>query len=105
MRLLRFKISGQNIKKDPFCNFEKIVFGTKNYLIAEFSFDKEWKKMNKVAVFKCLNKEYPILIVEGKCIVPSNALIWKRFSLYVVGQNKSGVRIRTNSIFIEQEVG
>lgn len=104
MRELNFDVRGQSILKDKKCNFDGIVSGTKNYLFAKFSFDGQWSGMSKVAVFKCLNKEYPTKIKNNRCAIPSDALIWSSFSLYVVGQDKDGVRIKTGAVSVSQEV-
>lgn len=104
MRNISFIVSGQKLRKDPKCDFDGIVAGTRNYLVADFSFDGQWSGMSKVAVFKCLNKEYPTKIKNNRCAIPSDALIWSSFSLYVVGQDKDGVRIKTGAVSISQEV-
>ena len=103
MRELKFKVSGQKIQKDPSCNFRGIIAGTKNYLVASFSFSADWSNTVKVAVFKRLNKEYPAKIVNGRCNIPEEALTWRNFSVYVVGQRKD-MRIKTNTVMVEQEV-
>lgn len=104
MRELNFDVRGQSILKDKKCDFDGIVSGTRNYLIAKFSFDGQWSGMSKVAVFKCLNKEYPAKIKNDECIIPYDALIWSSFSIYVMGQNKDGVRIKTGTVSVSQEV-
>ena len=104
MRELRFNVCGQSITKDRKCDFSGIVSGTQNYLMAKFSFDSQWNDMAKVAVFKCLNKEYLAKIKKDQCVIPPEALVWSNFSVFVVGQNKKGERIKTNSILLKQEV-
>lgn len=103
MRELRFKVRGQKIQKDTACDFSGIISGTRNYLVAGFSFSADWSGMAKVAVFKRLGKEHPAKIVNGKCTIPSDALTWRNFSVYCIGQ-KDDTRVKTNSVTVEQEV-
>ena len=103
MRELRFEVIGQKIRKDKSCSFSGIVQGTQGYLTASFSFSHEWSGMTKVAVFKCLGKEYPARLESDKCAIPDGALKWRSWSVYVVGQKK-GMRLTTKSETVEQEV-
>ena len=50
MRTLKFNVKGQILRADEKCNFENIVAGSKNYLVAEFNFDREWLPYKKAAV-------------------------------------------------------
>lgn len=104
MRELNFDVRGQSILKDKKCNFDGIVSGTKNYLKAKFAFRSDWNGMRVVAVFKCLNKEYPTKVINGECNIPEDALVWSNFSVYLIGENSEGVRIKTNKVSVEQEV-
>ena len=49
MRILQFKVAGQNLSKDG--DFSGIVAGTKGYLYTEYNFDSEWDGCKKAAVF------------------------------------------------------
>lgn len=49
MRILQFKVTGQNLSKDG--DFSGIVAGTKGYLHTEYNFDSEWDGCKKAAVF------------------------------------------------------
>ena len=102
-RILEFNVKSQIINKDETCDFENIVSGTKNYLIAEFHFNEDWEGFKKVAVFKRTMNEFPAIIENGRCIIPEDALTWKEFGVYVVGQ-KDDVKVKTNEIKIEQVV-
>lgn len=103
MRELRFRVTGQKIKKDTSCDFSGIIAGTKGYLQAGFLFGADWQGMTKVAVFKRLNDEYPVKIINNKCIIPEQALTWRNFKVQCVGK-KGDVRLTTNSVIVEQEV-
>ena len=101
MRVLKFNVIGQILKADNKCDFDNIVAGSKNYLIADFTFDDEWSKYKKVAVFVNGKNEYPVLIEENKCNIDNNALTSGWFYVYVVGQLKNE-RINTNSVGVRQ---
>lgn len=47
MRILQFKVTGQNLSKDG--DFSGIVAGTKGYLYTEYNFDSEWDGCRTVA--------------------------------------------------------
>lgn len=47
MRTLKFNVNGQILRADSKCDFENIVAGSKNYLIAEFNFNAEWLPYKK----------------------------------------------------------
>ena len=101
MRTLKFLINGQKIEKDPNCNFDGIVPGTKGYLKASFVFSEEWKNCKKAAVFSILGKEHAAPIKNGTCNIPSPVLVRKSFEVKVVGENE-GFRITTNRLEVEQ---
>lgn len=62
MRILQFKVTGQNLSKDG--DFSGIVAGTKGYLYTEYNFDSEWDGCKKAAVFLRCDKEYPVPIMD-----------------------------------------
>lgn len=102
MRTLKFIIQGQQIKKDPECDFSGIVSGTKGYLYAKFSFSKEWEGCQVAAVFTCFKKGYACPLKKGMCQIPEEALQWKEFGVSVFGR-KEGYMNTTNEIKISQE--
>ncbi len=55
MRILRYKVQGQNIIRDDTCDFSNIVRGTNNYINLLFEWDKDW--WNKVKVISLRNAE------------------------------------------------
>lgn len=105
MRTLSFTIEGQRVMKDPTCDFEHLVSGSRGYLKAQFSFNKEWDGYAKVAVFRKLLSEYPVPIINGECEIPGDALDYERFSVSIVGQRKSGERLTTNEVEVLQQLG
>lgn len=101
MRTLKFNIEGQNITPAPDCDFSGIVPGTEGYLEASFSFSGEWNGCGMIAIFTKLGEEYPVKLEDGKCIIPAEALTFKRFKVEVVGV-RPGYRIRTGKAVVEQ---
>lgn len=104
MRTLRFIVDNQLIRKDPTCNFENIVAGSKGYLVARFRFSREWEKCLKVGKFTCLGKEYYAPIKGNECIIPSEALIWTSFTVAAIGK-MDDFQIITDAVRVEQRRG
>lgn len=102
MRTLKFLVDGQSIRKDPSCDFSHIVPGTKGYLSASFDFSPDWDGCRKAAIFSCLGKNHPVPIINNKCQIPEEALIYKYFKVQVVGE-MDGYRITTNSEEVKQD--
>lgn len=102
MRSLNFFAMGQNLQKDPTCDFSGLVKGSKGYLQAHFSFDAEWTGCGKVAVFTRLGKEYPAKLSADTCMIPEEALSYSRLHVHVIGV-RDGFRIQTNDVELEQE--
>ena len=107
MRTLKFIVDGQTITKDPNCDFSNLSPGTEGYLVAEFTFTKEWSKLTKVVGFYSnLGTEYePQLLKDGKtCLIPTAASKKRVFKLQVVGSN-GDYTLRTNRITVDQKGG
>lgn len=75
-----------------------LVAGTKNYLIAKFSFDSTWNGFAKVAVF-CA--EYPVAIQGNQCLIPEEAAKRNSISVKVIGR-KGNEQITTNFAVLRQ---
>ena len=101
MRILKFAVNGQILKMDPKCDFDNIVAGSKNYLVAQFNFNSEWDQYRKVAVFINNKTEYPVLIENNKCVIDSDALTSGWFYVYAIGQ-LGNERMNTNSVMVRQ---
>lgn len=106
MRTLRFIVKGQVITIDPTCDFSNLVPGTEGYLQAEFSFSPEWRGSAKAASFySVMGKEYePQMLVNGRCMIPAEALKKRAFKVAVVGKN-NGFRLLTNKVTVTQDGG
>ena len=103
MRTLSFIVDGQTIKKDPKCDFEHIVSGTKGYLKAHFTFSSEWESCVKVARFFRGSKEVAVVLENDECFIPDYALVGTTFRVGAIGAYDN-YRITTGTIAIRQEV-
>lgn len=102
MRILKFLVDDQTIKRDPSCDFKGLVPGTKGYLKAQFRFSDEWKGCKKAAIFGSIGREYAAPLVNGMCEIPEKALTWRTFSVKVAGI-RDGYRITTNKVEVLQD--
>ena len=103
MRLLKFNIDAQQIQKDPECDFSNIVSGTKDYLKAQFTFSPEWQDCTIVASFWRGKNEHAMLVTNGECMIPEEALTGPTFRVSVIGL-RGDYRITTNKEIVRQEV-
>lgn len=104
-RVLMFRAVEQKLIKDPSCSFEGIVSGTRGYLRARFSFNKAWNGYAKVAVFRKLLEEHPVVLQGDSCDIPAEVLDWDNFYVRVVGRKKDGSQLTTNEIEVRQSRG
>lgn len=106
MRTLKFIVDGQIIKKDPNCDFDNIVPGSKGYLQAEFSFSSDWDGTVRVVGFWNKTGECPPQVLkDGRtCMIPDEAAAVKRFEICVLGK-KGDLKLKTNEIEICQNGG
>lgn len=105
MRLLKFIVTKQNIKKSPNCDFSQIAMGTSGYLLAEFLFSDEWNGLFKVAEFRKRNsdKYYPEKIVSNKCKVPKEVTDSIQWTVKIIGK-RGDITLTTNTCAVMQEV-
>lgn len=103
MRTLKFNVSGQNIKKDPNCDFNGIVKGTKGYLQTEFAFNSDWDGLLKIAEFRKFetSKPVPVAISGNKCMVPEEVTAGRKWLIDVIGK-RGEFRITTNNVEVNQ---
>jgi hypothetical protein len=108
MRTLKFIIEGQTIFLDPNCDFSGLEPGTNGYLIAEFTFSKDWDRCTKVAAFfSNLGTEYEPQIINERtysCHIPAEALSKSIFKVQVIGQ-RNGYKLCTNKVKVYQKGG
>lgn len=100
-RKLRFIVTGQEIRKDPSCDFTNIVANSRGYLTASFTFLGDWSGMQKVGLFYKYGQEYAEKIVNNECVIPAEALTYTNFQVGVCGV-KDATRVFTNKVVIEQ---
>ena len=62
MRLLKFNVDAQHIRKDTECDFNGLVSGTSGYLRAQFALSSEWQNCIVIASFWRGSKEYAVLL-------------------------------------------
>lgn len=100
-RKLRFIVDGQEIRKDPACDFSNIVANSRCYLAASFTFLGDWTGMQKVGLFYKYGREYAEKISNNECVIPADALTHTNFQVSVCGV-KGNTQVFTNKVTIEQ---
>ena len=108
MRTLKFIAEGQVMRQDPSCNFDDLIPGTENYVKAEFNLSPEWDDSIIIASFwSNMGIEYPPQKLSAKrtCMVPEEALKRRVFKVNLIGQARSGVRLVTNKVVVNQSGG
>ena len=103
MRLLKFNVIGQELVKDPECDFENIVAGSRNYLKVHFNLPEEWRNCNVAASFWRGSKEYAVMLKDGMCDVHEDVLDFPTFRVSLTCLRGTQL-IPTNKILIRQEV-
>ena len=103
MRLLKFIVNGQKIEKDPECDFENIVAGSKNYLKAYFNLPEEWQNCVVAASFWRGSHEEAVVLKDNMCDIPSVVLNCATFRVSLTCM-KNKQLIPTNKLLIRQEV-
>lgn len=101
MRELKFKVKGQRLSRDPGCNFNNIIKGTKNYLSLNISFNKDWDNLMKVVYFLNTKTYYPL---KGNyLVIPDDALEHDVIGFRIIGKSSStNQTILTNDITVKQ---
>ena len=107
MRTLKFNIDGQTIERNPDCDFENLVPGSKGYLEVEFSFSSEWDNCVKVVEFIGANSKdvKSVVLINRKVYVPDVIAARRVFGLRVIGEKRNGYRITTDKIIVRQNGG
>lgn len=103
MRTLNFKVKGQSLSKDPKCDFNNIMSGSKNYLLLKFDFSEDLLNFKKVACFvKGYAIEY-VPIINDCCFVPENITDSHKISFFITFVDND-IKFESNKISIKQEV-
>lgn len=89
MRILKFIVDKQIIRRDSNCDFSNLVSGTKGYLKAEFQFSSEWDGCVKAAVFENSATTNARPIQNGVCWIPDDILESRRWGVRVYGEKEN----------------
>lgn len=95
MEVLRFIITGKTLKKDLSTPFDKLVAGSGEQIITEYSMDNSWAGCSCIVRFITSGITRYVPIVNKRAEIPPEVLDYKHFSVTVVGQRGSK-RILTN---------
>lgn len=101
MKILRFIVKGQLIKKDPESSFNQMVAGSSNYYIAEFDMDAAWTGYSCLAHFESDNYEKYEPIIDGQVIFPEEVLQYKRFYVSVIGRKDDSILLTNKNRVIQ----
>lgn len=104
MRTLKFDVDGQLIRKDENCDFTGIVSNTKGYYEAGFSFSREWKDLNKVAIFRTRTTKKYCPLFDSKCEIPDEITESITYWVSVYGEG-NGIVLTTTEIPVVQKKG
>lgn len=104
MRTLQFIVSGQDLRKDPNCDFDGLVAGSEGYLKAQFTFTSEWDKCSIVARFWKGDEEHAVFLDNGCCKIPPAVQNNKTFKVAILGKHPDGYTMTTNRIIVRQGV-
>lgn len=104
MRTLCFIVDGQQLKRDPDCDFSGIVSNSKGYLQARFRFSRDWVGCKKVAIFTGIAGDKMVPLKNDACTIPDEVLTGGTVLVSVVGQGRT-VRIPTNTTEFNQKTG
>lgn len=100
MRELRFKVSGQTLRKAG--DFSRIVTGSRGFLRCRFDFDETWNGFAKAAAFTGEDgAEHAERIVNGQCAVPDDVTAGDSFTVRVVGK-RDGAKAETTAATVRQ---
>lgn len=101
MRILRYKVQGQNIIRDDTCDFSNIVRGTNNYINLLFEWDKDW--WNKVKVISLRNAEgiETSLAFKENVVLPEIVTNGSMFSFVLYGKDNIE-KVQTVREYVEQ---
>lgn len=101
MRILRYKVQGQNIIRDSTCDFSNIVRGTNNYIKLVFEWDKDWR--NKAKVISLRNSEgvETNLAIKENALLPEVVTNGSMFSFVLYGKDNIE-KIQTVREYVEQ---
>lgn len=101
MRILRYKVQGQNIIRDSTCDFSNIVRGTNNYIKLVFEWDEDWKNKAKVISLRNAEGIETNFVFRENVLLPEIVTEGSMFSFVLYGKDAKE-KIQTIREYIEQ---
>ena len=102
MRVLKYKVQGQNIVRESGCDFSHIIKGSNNYIRLVFEWDEQWKNKAKVISFRNADGEEINVVLQSKIVLQEKITKGSMFSFVIYGK-EGEEKIQTNREYIEQE--
>lgn len=102
MRILKYKVQGQNIIRDSKCDFSHIIKGTNNHIKLIFEWDEQWKNKAKVISLRNVDGEEVNVILQSKIVLQEKTTKGSMFSFKIYGK-EGEEKIQTNREYVEQE--
>lgn len=102
MRVLKYKVQGQNIIRDSKCDFSHIIKGTNNHIKLIFEWDEQWKNKAKVISLRNVDGEETNVILQSKIVLQEKTTKGSMFSFQIYGK-EGEEKIQTNREYVEQE--
>lgn len=101
MRILRYKVQGQNIIRDSTCDFSNIVRGTNNYIKLVFEFDEDWRYKVKVISLRNSEGVETNLAFKENVALPEVVTNGSMFSFVLYGKDNIE-KVQTIREYVEQ---
>lgn len=101
MRILRYKVKGQNIIRDNTCDFSNIVRGTNNYIKLIFEWDEDWRYKAKVISLRNSEGIETNFAVKESAVLQEVITNGSMFSFVLYGKDNIE-KVQTNREYVEQ---
>lgn len=101
MRILRYKVQGQNIIRDNTCDFSNIVRGTDNYIKLVFDWSEDWIYKAKVISLRNSGGIETNLAVKESVVLPEVVTNGSMFSFALYGKDNIE-KVQTVREYVEQ---
>lgn len=101
MRILRYKVEGQNVIRDNTCDFSNIVRGTNNYIKLVFEWDKDWRNKAKAISLRNAEGAETNLAVKESVVLPEVVTNGSMFSFALYGKDNIE-KVQTVREYVEQ---
>lgn len=101
MRILRYKVEGQNIIRDNTCDFSNIVRGTNNYIKLVFEWDEDWRYKAKVISLRNAEGTETNLAFKENVVLPEVVTNGSMFSFVLYGKDNIE-KVQTVREYVEQ---